>query len=103
MSSVGAEILGKVFGADAETQELADAVGNALELLKEAVPLLAGLAVTATVASGNNVIPHGLDHATNGWIITYQSAAITLYEVSTDAKHLTLNSSGAGDIRLWVF
>lgn len=71
-------------------------------------PIVNGnLVQDVTVASGSNVIDHGLGRPLIGWIIVRNSASVTFYDTqSTNAnpsRNLLLTASGAATISLYVF
>ena len=69
------------------------------------LPLTDGVAVPGVVvASGANAINHKLGRKPQGWFTTDTNAAVTLYRSQPfDPLTLTLTSSGAATISLWVY
>lgn len=67
-------------------------------------PVLNGSLISVTIASGTNVINHLLGRVQQGWIIVDTTTAITLYRSAAfNNLTLTLTSSGAGEVSLYVF
>ncbi len=57
-----------------------------------------------SLASGSNVINHMLGKIQQGWIVTDLNSNVTLYRSAPfNDKTLTLTSSGAAIISLWVY
>ena len=73
------------------------------------MPIVQGAHVRdVTIASGANQIAHQLGRMPRGWIVTRQSASLTLYESATqltqrDGTFLYLTAGAAGTVDLWVF
>ncbi len=65
--------------------------------------LLNGRLLEATLASGSNKIEHKLGRKINGYIIVKRNANVSVYNTSDDELYLTLNSSGAASVSIWVF
>ncbi len=59
------------------------------------------------VASGDNVINHGLQRPLQGYLVIMNSAAVTFYDKQATNQRpqltLILNASGAATISLYVF
>lgn len=67
-------------------------------------PMSKGVAVQATLVSGANTINHLLSRKQQGWMITDLDAAVTVYRSQPfNDKTLTLTSSGAANIQLYVY
>lgn len=68
-------------------------------------PMLSGVYVKDVVlASGDNVINHRLGRVPQGWLIVDINAAVQIYRnASFNELTLTLNSSGAATVALYVF
>lgn len=71
-------------------------------------PLIAGrLLPGILVASGNNIINHGLQRKLQGYFVVLNSAAVTFYDNQatnqTPNLTLSLHASGAATISLYVF
>ncbi len=69
------------------------------------IPMLSGLMLQNVVLkSGDNVINHLLGRMQQGTIITDQTAASSIYRSKPfNSTTLTLNSSAACQVNLWVF
>lgn len=53
---------------------------------------------------GALTIPHKLDRKPQGWmVVRLRDAAPTVYESASDENTLTLTSSGAGRVSVWVY
>lgn len=68
-------------------------------------PLASGLLLKNIVlASGANVINHLLSRQPQGWFVTDTNAAVTIYRSQPfNSSTLTLTSSGAATVSLYVF
>lgn len=73
-------------------------------------PILANLLVEGSLltdiplVNGVNTFNHYLGKQMNGWIIVDQNAAVSIYRSQPfNNENLTLTSSGAVTISLWVF
>lgn len=67
-------------------------------------PLNSGTILKSTSLSvGSNVIPHKLGQKLQGWFITDINAASSIYKTESNDKTITLNSSVACIIDLFVF
>jgi hypothetical protein len=67
--------------------------------------LVNGLLLTGIVlAAGPNTISHKLGRQMQGWVVTDSTSAVTVYRSAPfNSSTLTLTSSGAGQLSLWVF
>ena len=70
-----------------------------------AVPMTQGLALESIkITTGTNVINHLLGRKQQGWFLTDQDAALNLYRSAPfNNLTLTLVSSAAGTVNLWVY
>lgn len=70
-----------------------------------AVPMNSGFQIDGVVLSASaNVINHRLGRVQQGWIITDLNASTTIYRSQAfNDKTLTLTSSNAATINIWVF
>lgn len=69
-------------------------------------PLIDGLLLedVALAAIATNQVPHKLGRLPRGWIVVKRSSGAVIYDnVAADDKFLTLNSSAAATVTLWVF
>ena len=69
-------------------------------------PILNGVFVTATLASGENALSHKLGRTPLGWYIVDRSTAATVHRDPADlmdSRLITLTASGAVTLTLWVF
>lgn len=69
------------------------------------VPLLDGVLlrdVSLVVGSGNKII-HKMGRVPIGYIVVDSSAATDICTSSKSTSHLTLNSSAAATVTIWVF
>jgi hypothetical protein len=71
-------------------------------------PIVNGrLIQSLAIASGSNVIDHGLGRTLLGWIVVRNSASVTFYDTQSSnanpARTLLLTASGAATISLYVF
>lgn len=55
------------------------------------------------IINGGNVIQHSLGYIPSGYLVTYQNASISLYQVSWTTKTLTLFANAPGTVNLYVF
>lgn len=54
--------------------------------------------------AGASKLAHKLDRSVQGWIVTrVRGAAVSVYESASDENTLTLTSSGAGRVSVWVW
>lgn len=54
--------------------------------------------------SATNRVPHNLGRLPRGWIVVKRTSGAVIYDnVAADDKFLTLNSSAAAVVSLWVF
>lgn len=104
MSSGKPKFFRKVFTGDRNFDTLQTnieaAVGNFLK-----IPLLNGrLLESVELSNGNTNIEHKLSREYKGYIIVRKSNGATIYDVAGEAdKYVTLNSSAACTVSLWVF
>lgn len=91
----------KVVGGDIAT--LQASVEHAIsEVIRN--PLLDGVLLeNVSLGAGNTKVPHKLDRNLKGFVIVDRSNAATIYRVTKDDKFLTLNSSAAITVSIWVF
>lgn len=67
-------------------------------------PILSGKALTATLIDGITTIPHGLGRLMQGWFIIDINESANIYRSQPfNTSTLTLTSSGAVTVNLWVF
>lgn len=70
-------------------------------------PLLQGQMISATLATGANVINHKLGRKLVGWFLVGINAPATIYDTQatnqSQALTLQLTSSAAAQVNLWVF
>ncbi len=90
--------------ADNVTNRMQDNIVAPLNKLLQN-PIVQGRTLSGvTLASGSNVIPHGLGRTLQGWIVTDVNALISVYRsAALNAQNLTLTSSGTGTVSLYVF
>lgn len=70
-----------------------------------ATPLINGVVIlNQPLLAGPNTFPHLLSRQMQGWIITDQNAAVTIYRSKPlNSVNLTLTASAPVQISLWVF
>jgi hypothetical protein len=85
-----------------DVQSLQENVAGVLDSLVR-VPVIDGVHVTATLASGSNRIAQTLQRIPQGWIIVDRDSAATVYRTAWDSKTMTLTASGAVTIKMWVY
>lgn len=83
---------------------------NILQALRPILqnPLVGGrLMEGVALATGDNVLNHGLDRKLQGWIPVLISAGVTLYDKQASNQNpeltLVINSSGTATVTLYVF
>lgn len=98
-----AKFFRKVFAGTQESQRLQSNIEDAVTAaLKN--PLLDGrLLNDVALISGNTKIEHKLDRKIRGYLVVRKSVAANIYDVSNDDLFLTLNSSAAVTVSIWVF
>ena len=69
------------------------------------IPMLSGVQLTSVaLVSGTNTINHRLDRIQQGWIITDEQSAATIYRSAPfNDKTLTLTASAPVIVSLWVY
>lgn len=69
------------------------------------IPMLSGNQLTGVaLASGSNVINHLLDRNPQGWVLTDNQANAVVYRSAPfNNKTLTLTSSAATTVSIWVW
>lgn len=70
-----------------------------------AIPMLSGIQLrSVSLTSGTTVINHLLGRMQQGWIITDQNGAASIYRTSSlNDKTLTLFSDAQVTVNLWVY
>lgn len=93
----------KIFTSDKSLQRLQDNVSNAIsEILR--VPLLDGRLFSQTfTASTDTIVEHKLQREPLGWIILGKNATSDVWEVSKDARFITLRTDQNVTITFWIF
>ncbi len=67
-------------------------------------PLLDGfLLEDVALVSGSNQVSHKLGRSARGYFVVSKSNASTIYDTAKDDKFVTLVTSGAVTVSLWVF
>lgn len=67
-------------------------------------PINSGTVLSSvSLSSGDNQIPHKLGKSLQGWFIVDVNAASSIYKKSSNDKTITLNSSVACVVNLFVF
>lgn len=70
-------------------------------------PLVDGRFLSTVLATGNNVLNHGLGRKLQGYLVILKSANVDIYDAQSSNQRtdltLILNSSGAATISLYVF
>lgn len=86
-------------------QEQVDANQGELFRALQRCELLDGIFLESVVlgAATTTKIAHKLDRNIRGWIVCDRTAATDIYRDSSDTKFITLHSSAAATVRLWVF
>lgn len=92
----------------AETYDLntiQDNVGSILDILTSNILSEAQLIEGIDLVSGDNNVNHKLNRKINGYIVVKKSAAVDIYDKTSDIPNrlLVLNSSGTATISLIVF
>lgn len=99
--------IGLVQTDDRKVNQLQQNLKQALDPLLQN-PLLNGYIISdIDLATGDNIISHGLNRPLQGWVQVLADAGVTLYdkqsENTTPSSTLVLNSSGAATVSLYVF
>lgn len=66
-------------------------------------PLLDGVLVPITLATGSNVFSHKLGRLPQGWFFTDRNAATTVYRTAWTADSITFTASASLTGTIWVF
>lgn len=66
-------------------------------------PFIRGKIFTINLSPGNNSIQHKLRSIPSGWFILDKNAATDIWRTGWDDLSITLNSTNAVSISLWVF
>lgn len=90
--------------ADPNINRALQAVGDVVSRVL-GVEVINGHAIRGVSLTGSNAkrVTHGLGRTPSGWIVTDQTAAITLYRTAWDEETITLYPSATGSVDLWVF
>lgn len=93
----------KFQGEDKDLQKLQRNIETAVnQVLRN--PLLDGrLIPDVNLISGNTKIEHKLARNLRGYLVIDRNNGATIYTTSKDENYLTLNSSAAITVSLWVF
>lgn len=92
----------ETFQEDAHNINLQAAVRDAFKPLTSN-QLLDGVLIKGIAISSTKVIPHGLQRAVQGWIVTRIKSSAVIYEVKSDDSFITLTSTSPAVIDLYIF
>jgi hypothetical protein len=93
----------KIQTRDSDLQRLQDNVADAFRKVGLCALVDGALLQNIVLVGGSTAVAHGLQRQPLGWIIVDRSASVTVYRTAWDALNLTLQSSGAATVSIWVF
>lgn len=88
--------------ADKDLSTVQSNVGQILNKVVK-VSILDGTQIEADLASGANIINHGLGRTPQGWIVVDRDSAATVYRTAWDSATLSLTASATVTVQLWVY
>jgi hypothetical protein len=88
---------------DRDLQLIQANIERAVSSVIKAAILNGRLITGQALIAGNTQIEHKLTRTPVGYMIVDSNAAVTIFTSSKDTNFLTLNSSGAATVSIWVF
>lgn len=67
------------------------------------IEFLSGVVIETQVSTTATKLNHGLSSMPVGWILLDKTANIDVWRTDWDDKSITLDASGTGTIKVWVF